>query len=116
MWVLLHALMSQRLEMRFLGLPNALLDEGIPNIWSEIGRNGLPEQSATKLQYEGVKRVLTKLGILDEAADPYLIPVLSGLKLVSVANQSEIWRSNVSQVTPSRSARNSAPLATSSAR
>ncbi len=74
-----------------------LSGSGIPNIWTEIGRNGLPEPSTIKLQYEGVIRALAKLGIVDGAADPTPNPRIVGPKTFSVfANQSGIWRSKVS--------------------
>jgi uncharacterized protein len=80
-----------------LGLPNALLEEGIPNIWTEIGRNGLPEDSTIKLQYEGIMRVLGKLGIVKGGAESTPNPRIVGPETWSVfANQSGVWRSKVS--------------------
>lgn len=47
-----------------LALPRALLALGIPNVWTEIGRNGLPEPEAVRLQYEGALNLLRMFGIV----------------------------------------------------
>ncbi len=46
-----------------LALPRALLAAGVPNVWTEIGRNGLPEPETIRLQYEGACEVLRLLRI-----------------------------------------------------
>jgi predicted deacylase len=49
-------------------LPRALNARGIPNIWTEIGHNGLPEPSAVRTQYEGCVNALRLLAVLDGKA------------------------------------------------
>jgi predicted deacylase len=45
-----------------LVLPSLLLEAGIPNFWTEIGRNGLPQETAIALQYEGILNALRVTG------------------------------------------------------
>src|SRR5712691_10088939 len=47
-----------------LALPKALLDRGIPNVWTEIGRNGLTDERYTSLQYDGLVNVLRILDMM----------------------------------------------------
>jgi predicted deacylase len=49
------------LEETPLALPRVLLDRGIPNVWTEIGRNGLTDERYTALQYDGLVNLLRKL-------------------------------------------------------
>src|SRR5712691_11784013 len=46
------------------GLPHALLDEGIPNLWTEIGHNGLLSAADIRRQFDGVVNELRTLGSL----------------------------------------------------
>ena len=41
-----------------------LADHGIANVWTEIGRNGLPEPETIRLQYEGCLNALRWLGMV----------------------------------------------------
>ena len=52
-------------------LPRALNAKGIANIWTEIGRNGLPEPEMVRLQYEGCANALRLLGLLEGKAIRY---------------------------------------------
>jgi predicted deacylase len=47
-----------------IALPRALYREGIPNIWSEIGHNGLPGAVEVNLQFDGCRNVLRQLGVI----------------------------------------------------
>lgn len=47
-----------------LALPKVLLDRGIPNVWTEIGRNGLTDPRYTSLQNDGLVNVLRRLHML----------------------------------------------------
>jgi predicted deacylase len=47
-----------------LALPLLLLEAGVPNIWSEIGHNGLPQAHTVALQYGGVLNALRVAGAL----------------------------------------------------
>jgi len=74
-----------------IALPQALLAVGIPNIWTEIGRNGLPEPTTIALQYNGLVNVLTLLGVLPGTAVRYT-PREVGPRHWSVfAEQSGLW-------------------------
>jgi predicted deacylase len=46
------------------GLPHALLDVGIPNLWTEIGHNGLLSVADIRRQLDGVVNALRTLGSL----------------------------------------------------
>jgi hypothetical protein len=46
-------------------LPRALNAKGIPNIWTEIGHNGLPEPDMVDLQYEGCINALRLLSLIE---------------------------------------------------
>lgn len=48
-----------------LALPRALLADGTPNLWTEIGRNGLPESKTVRLQRDGCLEVLRSLRVID---------------------------------------------------
>lgn len=41
-----------------------LAEQGIANVWTEIGQNGLPDPTSTELQYEGCLNALRALGML----------------------------------------------------
>ena len=47
-----------------IALPRALYREGIPNIWSEIGHNGLPGAAEVNLQLDGCQNALRYLGVI----------------------------------------------------
>ncbi|MGH2472484.1 MAG: succinylglutamate desuccinylase/aspartoacylase family protein [Candidatus Limnocylindria bacterium] len=73
------------------GLPHALLDDGTPNIWTEIGRNGLPELEMVQLQRDGCLNVLRLLGAIDGEAEQRA-PRMVGPGQWSVhADQTGIW-------------------------
>jgi predicted deacylase len=79
-----------------VALPAALLEAGVPNVWSEIGRNGLPEPFAIKLQYEGLLRVLGSFGVLDGVKALARHPTVLGPQhWVVFAGRSGVWRPEV---------------------
>jgi len=45
-------------------LPRLLLEAGVPNVWTEIGHNGLPHETAISLQYRGLVNALRIIGAL----------------------------------------------------
>jgi len=74
-----------------LALPRALLDLGIPNVWTEIGRNGLPEPDTIRLQHDGLRNLLRRFGILAGDAANFA-PAVYGPRQWSVfAERSGIW-------------------------
>ncbi len=75
-----------------LALPRALLDRGIPNVWTEIGRNGLPDPRTIGLQHDGVVNLMRILGMLPGEPRAHT-PRLVGPRHWSVfAERSGIWR------------------------
>jgi uncharacterized protein len=78
-----------------IALPRALLEVGIPNVWTEIGRNGLPEPTAIDLQYNGLVNMLTLLGVLPGSGVRYA-PRWVGPKHWSIfAEQSGLWHPRI---------------------
>jgi len=81
-----------------LALPRALLDRGVANVWTEIGRNGLPDPRTISLQHDGVVNVLRLLNMLPGEGQLHR-PRLVGPRHWSVyAERSGIW---VAAVEPS---------------
>jgi len=74
-----------------LALPKVLLDRGIPNVWTEIGRNGLTDEHYTALQYDGLVNLLRQLHMLAGEARMFS-PRLVGPRHWSVyADRSGVW-------------------------
>jgi uncharacterized protein len=75
-----------------LALPRALLDLGIPNVWTEIGSNGLADPSRIELQYNGLVNVLRLLRMISGEFTPFR-PRVAGPKHWSIyASRSGVWR------------------------
>lgn len=75
-----------------LALPRALLDLGIPNVWTEIGSGGVVDPRRIELQYNGLINVLRKLHMKPGEAVPFH-PRVVGPKHWSIyAERSGIWR------------------------
>lgn len=75
-----------------LALPRALLDLGIPNVWTEIGSHGLADPDRIALQYDGLVNVMRMLQMKPGTVTPYQ-PRVVGPKHWSVyAQRSGIWR------------------------
>jgi predicted deacylase len=74
-----------------LALPKVLLDRGIPNVWTEIGRNGLTEERYTALQFDGLVNLLRTLHMLP--GEPRMFsPRVVGPRHWSVyAERSGVW-------------------------
>jgi uncharacterized protein len=75
-----------------LGLPTALLDAGVPNIWTEIGHNGLPEAATERLQYEGVMNLLRLEGVLPGGGVRHAPRLLGPRHFDVFADRSGVWR------------------------
>jgi predicted deacylase len=67
-------------------------EQGIADIWTEIGQNGLPDPEAVRLQYDGAVRALQSVGML-----PGPVPAARRHRYIGqrhhtvVAQQSGIW-------------------------
>lgn len=72
-------------------LPRALNARGIPNIWTEIGHNGLPEPSAVKLQYDGCVNALRLLSVLDGEGVRHRQRLVGPRHWSVQAEQSGVW-------------------------
>jgi uncharacterized protein len=79
------------LEDTPLALPKALLDRGIPNVWSEIGRNGLTEERYTALQFDGLVNVLRTLHMLPGEPRPFSPRVVGPRHWTVYAERSGVW-------------------------
>jgi predicted deacylase len=78
-----------------LGLPRALLEEGIPNIWTEIGRNGLLEPGTIRRQREGALSLLRTLGVARGKPKIYSPRIVGPAHWMVVAEESGVWRPSV---------------------
>jgi predicted deacylase len=78
-----------------LALPRALLAEGVPNIWTEIGRNGLPEPETIELQLDGALNILRLLGIVPGVGRTRPQRVVGPRHWGVVATESGVWEREV---------------------
>jgi predicted deacylase len=78
-----------------IALPRALLEVGIPNVWTEIGRNGLPEPTAIALQYEGLVNVLALLDVLPGSGTRYSPRQVGPRHWSILAEQSGLWHPKI---------------------
>ena len=77
------------------GLPHALLDEGIPNLWTEIGHNGLLSEADISRQFDGVVNAFRILGLLPGKPARYR-PRLVGPRHWSIhSDRGGLWRPTV---------------------
>jgi hypothetical protein len=75
-----------------LALPRALLDLGIPNVWTEIGSNGLADPDRIALQYNGLLNLMRKLQMKPGDGVPFHPRVVGPQHWSIYAEQSGIWR------------------------
>ena len=78
-----------------LALPLILLDAGVPNIWTEIGRNGLPEERTISLQYGGVLNAIRTVGGLPGKAVVHNARIVGPRSWRVVGTESGLWRAAV---------------------
>jgi uncharacterized protein len=78
-----------------LALPRALLDLGIPNVWTEIGSNGIADPSRIDLQYNGVLNVLRMLEMQAGEAVAFHPRVVGPRHWNINAERSGVWRPSV---------------------
>jgi predicted deacylase len=74
-----------------LALPGALLERGIPNVWTEIGRNGLTDERYTALQYDGLVNVLRQLRMVPGEPRSFTPRVVGPGHWSVYAERSGIW-------------------------
>ena len=89
---------KRRIEDTQLALPKALLERGIPNIWTEIGCNAIPRKAHIDLQRNGAVNVLRLYGVVRGRGGPRRTraPRIVGPQHWSVfADQSGIWKPGV---------------------
>ena len=89
---------KRRLEDVPLALPKALLERGIPNIWTEIGCNAIPRKAHIDLQRNGAVNVLRMYGVVRRRGGPGRTRAqrIVGPQHWSVyADQSGIWKPGV---------------------
>jgi predicted deacylase len=80
------------LEETPLALPRALLERGIPNIWTEIGHNGLPEPTDVGRQLHGVFNAMRALGMLAGEVRRFDQRLVGPRHWTVYAEQSGVWR------------------------
>jgi predicted deacylase len=78
-----------------LALPRALLAAGVPNVWTEIGRNGLPEREAIRVQEEGALNLLRLLGIVPDDARRWPQRIAGPRHWGIIAAESGVWEREV---------------------
>jgi len=74
-----------------LALPKALLDRGIANVWTEIGRNGLTDERYTALQFDGLLNVLRALHMLPGEPRVFSPRVVGPRHWTVSADRSGVW-------------------------
>jgi predicted deacylase len=78
-----------------LALPHALLKAGIPNVWTEIGSNGLPMKSSIDLQLNGLVNLLHNMRVLPGPGERFAPRLVGPQHWSVIAEQSGIWRAEV---------------------
>jgi predicted deacylase len=78
-----------------LALPRALLAAGVPNVWTEIGRNGLPEPETIRLQHDGALNLLRLLGVAPGEGKRWPQRVAGPRHWGLAATESGIWEREV---------------------
>jgi uncharacterized protein len=74
-----------------LALPKVLLDRGIPNVWTEIGRNGLTDERYTTLQYDGLVNLLRQLRMVPGEPRTFTPRVVGPRHWGVYAERSGVW-------------------------
>ena len=74
-----------------------LCDDGIANLWAEIGKNGLAEDTAIDAHYGGVRAALQTTGMLEGPSPRPPQTAIVGRGYQINATQSGVWRPEVSE-------------------
>ncbi len=72
-------------------------DEGIANIWAEVGKNGLPAREHIDIQYDGAYAALQTAGMLPGDPARPVQKLLSGRRYQVNADTSGVWHSAVKE-------------------
>jgi predicted deacylase len=78
-----------------LALPRALLADGVLNMWTEIGTNGIPTARDVRLQYEGAVNVLRQVGAIPGTPIAHEQRVVGPRHWSILAEQNGMWRPRV---------------------
>ena len=70
----------------------AMAEHGIPNIWVECGKNGIPTPEHVSINYDGVISALKTVGMLPGSPDRPDQIEISGRRYQINAGQSGVWR------------------------
>ncbi len=79
------------------GLPFALLREGVANVWTEIGQNGVQDPAEIELQYQCLANALKRFDMID--GEPVEVPpqaILGPRRWSMESLESGYWQSEVS--------------------
>ena len=68
-----------------------MADEGVANIWAEIGKNGLPTEEHVAICQDGVIAALQTVGMLPGEPERPPQELLTGRRYSITANQSGVW-------------------------
>lgn len=74
-----------------LALPRALYREGIPNVWTEVGHNGLIGAAEVRIQAEGCLNVVGLLGLIAGRTQPPQPRLVGPRRWSVVADRTGLW-------------------------
>ena len=74
-----------------------LAEKGIANVWSEIGKNGIPTPEDVAIQYDGVIAALQTFGMLPGKPARPLHKWIGGQRVQIIAEQSGVWHPAVKE-------------------
>ncbi len=76
-------------------LASYLADDGISNLWAEVGKNGLPDEEHIAIHHDGVIAAMQTVGMLPGLPERPPQKVVEGRRFQLNANQSGVWHSYV---------------------
>ncbi len=76
-------------------LASYLADDGIANLWAEVGKNGLPDEEHIAIHHDGVVAAMQTVGMLPGEPERPPQKVVEGRRFQVNANQSGVWHSYV---------------------
>ena len=72
-----------------------LADDGIANLWAEVGKNGLPDEEHIAIHHDGVIAAMQTVGMLPGPPERPPQKTVEGRRFQVNANQSGVWHSYV---------------------
>ena len=78
-------------------LVSHLCDDGIANIWAEIGKNGLPEETAIAAHYSGARAALQTMDMIAGSPPRPSQTAIIGRRYQINATQSGVWHPEISE-------------------